>query len=230
MKKILEPGRNCWTVSEAEQVGVLIDGHDYYSAFWRAAQKAQRYIAITGWQFDSNVALLRGEEAAKTEAAVRMLPMLEELCRKNPDLHVYILAWDFSLLLALEREWMQSVLFNWGTCDRIQFRFDASSPLYGAHHQKVVIIDGVLAFTGGMDICDCRWDERSHPAASSLRCDTGRDPHGPYHDVQTVLTGPAVAKLAELYEGRWFMSGGGALKFPEVSRDDVTVEIGRAHV
>jgi phosphatidylserine/phosphatidylglycerophosphate/cardiolipin synthase-like enzyme len=202
---------------------VIIDARDYYRAFYQAASRAKRYIAITGWQFDSDVALLRGEDAQAAPGEVRMLPLLRELCERNPELHVYILAWDFSLLFAMEREWMQELLFNWRS-ERISFRFDASAPLYGAHHQKLVLIDGKLAFTGGMDICDCRWDDRDHAAYSELRCDTGREPHGPYHDVQAVVTGPVVEKLAELFEARWFNSGGGALRLPApVSRDDVDV-------
>lgn len=223
MRRILEPGRNCWLSSEAADAGVIVDARDYYRAFYQAACRAKRYIAITGWQFDSDVALLRGEDAQAAGGEVRMLPLLRELCQRNPELHVYILAWDFSLLFAMEREWMQELLFNWHS-ERISFRFDASAPLYGAHHQKLVLIDGQVAFTGGMDICDCRWDSRDHPACSKLRCDTGRDPHGPYHDVQAVVTGPVVGKLAELFEARWFNSGGGALALPSaVSRDDVDV-------
>jgi phosphatidylserine/phosphatidylglycerophosphate/cardiolipin synthase-like enzyme len=224
VRRILNPGTNCWLQAEADQAGVLIDARDYYRAFYRAARSAKRYIAIIGWQFDSDVALLRGEEAGEARGEVRMLPLLRELCERNPELQVYVLAWDFSLLLALEREWMQRVIFNWHS-ERISFRFDASAPLSGAHHQKLVLIDGRLAFTGGMDICDCRWDDRSHPACSTLRCDTGRDPHGPYHDVQAVLTGPVVEPLARLFEARWFNSGGGPLRLPApVSRDDVEVE------
>ncbi|HET9450122.1 MAG TPA: phospholipase, partial [Aggregicoccus sp.] len=209
MKKILSPGENCWAVAEATQAGVLVDGRDYYRAFYHAAQKARRYIVLTGWQFDSDVALLRGEDLKEARGDVRMLPMLKELCARNPELRVYILAWDFSLLLALEREWMQHILFNWTTSEQILFRYDASSPLYAAHHQKLAVVDGVIAFTGGMDICDCRWDDRAHAAECSSRCDTGRDPHGPYHDVGAVLTGPVVQRLSELFEARWVKSGGG---------------------
>jgi phospholipase D1/2 len=224
VRRILVPGSNCWLQAEAEQAGVLVDARDYYRAFYRAARRARQYIAILGWQFDSDVALLRGEDAQGVTGETRMLPLLRELCLNNPELQVHILAWDFSLLLALEREWMQQLLFNWHS-ERISFRFDASAPLSGAHHQKLVIIDGQLAFTGGMDICDCRWDDRSHLARSTLRCDSGRDPHGPYHDVQAVLKGPAVRPLVELFEARWFNSGGGPLKLPEpVVRDDVEVE------
>lgn len=222
MKKILSPGENCWAVAEATQAGVLVDGRDYYRAFYHAAQKARRYIVLTGWQFDSDVALLRGEDLKEARGDVRMLPMLKELCARNPELRVYILAWDFSLLLALEREWMQHLIFNWTTSEQILFRYDASSPLYAAHHQKLAVVDGVIAFTGGMDICDCRWDDRAHAAECPSRCDTGRDPHGPYHDVGAVLTGPVVQRLSELFEARWVKSGGGDLKLPEpLVRDDL---------
>ncbi|WP_338863320.1 phospholipase D-like domain-containing protein [Myxococcus stipitatus] len=222
MRRIIIPGRNCWTVEETSDAGVLVDGRAYYRELYRAAKKARRYVAMTGWQFDSDVALLRGEDLEEARGGeVRLLPMLDALCRANPELHVYILAWDFSLLLAMEREWMQHLLFNWTTNERVRFRFDASSPLYGAHHQKLVVIDGVQAFTGGMDVCDCRWDDREHRAYSALRCDSGRDPHGPYHDVQAVLTGPVVARLTELFEARWAHAGGGELRLPRVSRDDV---------
>ncbi|MCE9670792.1 phospholipase D-like domain-containing protein [Myxococcus stipitatus] len=222
MRRIIIPGRNCWTVEETADAGVLVDGRAYYRELYRAAKKARRYIVMTGWQFDSDVSLLRGEDLDEARGGeARLLPMLDELCRANPELHVYVLAWDFSLLLAMEREWMQHLLFNWTTNERVRFRFDASSPLYGAHHQKLVVIDGVVAFSGGMDVCDCRWDDRAHVARSPLRCDSGREPHGPYHDVQAVLTGPVVDRLTELFEARWAHSGGGELRLPRVSRDDV---------
>ena len=63
MRRILVPGSNCWLQAEAEQAGVLVDARDYYRAFYRAARRARQYIAILGWQFDSDVALLRGEDA-----------------------------------------------------------------------------------------------------------------------------------------------------------------------
>ena len=224
MKTILAPGRNAWCAAEASDAGLLIDAQEYYRAAYRAMRGARRSIALTGWQFDSDVALLRGAEAEAAGGEVRLLPMLEELCAANPELHVYILAWDYSVLFALEREWMQGAIFNWTTGERIHFRFDASAPLYGAHHQKLLLVDGALAFTGGMDVCDCRWDTREHAACNELRCDTGRKPHQPYHDVQAVLRGEAAHRLTELFEARWVQSGGGALALPRLERDDLSLE------
>lgn len=214
MAHILTPGRTAWCVEHATQAGVLLDGRDYYRALYDALQGAERYVALTGWQFDSDVALLRGEDLAGARGPVRLLPLLEDLLARKPGLRVYVLAWDFSLLFALEREWMQRLIFGWTTTERLGFRFDASAPLYGAHHQKLALVDGEVAFTGGMDVADQRWDDRRHAAHSVLRADEGRAPHGPYHDVQVQLRGPVVARLAELFEARWQMSGGGPLQLP----------------
>src|SRR6478609_11366696 len=103
---ILTPGRNCWT-NEAplNHCGLLVDGRAYYRAFYHAAQKAQKYLLIAGWKFTSDVKLLRGPDAAEADGEVELLPFLKELLRKKPELRIYILAWDYSLIYALEWEW-----------------------------------------------------------------------------------------------------------------------------
>jgi phospholipase D1/2 len=37
--------------------------------------------------------------------------------------------------------------------------------LYWAHHEKLCLVDGKLAFMGGLDMCFGRWDSNSHPIA-----------------------------------------------------------------
>lgn len=39
--------------------------------------------------------------------------------------------------------------------------------LYWAHHEKLCIIDGKMAFMGGLDLCFGRWDTNSHPIADA---------------------------------------------------------------
>lgn len=205
-RRVLSPGRNCTPLLAAEESGLLIDGRDYYRAFFKAASGARRHLAIAGWQFDSGVCLLRGEEAKSASRDVRFLPFLNALCAENPQLEVYLLAWDFSLLFALEREWMQEWIFNLKAHPRIHFRFDSSHMLGASHHQKFVVVDGELAFLGGMDICCSRWDERNHPSSSEERIEEGKT-HGPYHDVQSFVRGPAVEALARFFEERWGSAG-----------------------
>lgn len=205
-RRILKPGRNCDPRAGVEETGLLVDGRDYYRAFFRAACGARRHIAIAGWQFDSGVCLLRGSEAREAGRDVRFLPFLNALCSENPQLEIYLLAWDFSLLFALEREWMQEWLFNLKAHPRIHFRFDSNHALGASHHQKFAVIDGELGFLGGMDICCSRWDVRDHPAESPDRAEEGRL-HGPHHDVQAFVRGSAAESLARFFEERWVASG-----------------------
>lgn len=72
---------------------MLIDGRDYYRAFYQAARTAERYILIAGWQFDSTARLLRGDDAQEADGEIQFLPFLNELCERNPSLSIYILAW-----------------------------------------------------------------------------------------------------------------------------------------
>ena len=67
-----------------EETGLLVDGRDYYRAFYQAAQQARRYILIAGWQFDSAVPLLRGRDRRGVRLRVRLLPFLKTLCEANP--------------------------------------------------------------------------------------------------------------------------------------------------
>lgn len=66
----------------ADRAGVLVDGADYYRAFYWAARRAERYILMSGWQFDSGVQLVRGDEAAAGEE-VRFLKFLNGLCERS---------------------------------------------------------------------------------------------------------------------------------------------------
>lgn len=211
---VLKPGSNCLGVFAAQRTGLLVDASDYYRAFYQQALTARRYILMAGWQFDSEVALVRGAEAEQAGSEVLLLDFLDQLCARNPDLAIYILAWDFSAFFALEREWFQDVLFDWTTNDRLHFRFDNQHAAGATHHQKFVIIDGYLAFVGGMDICASRWDDRRHLNENPLRVDGNGKPYGSYHDIQSYHTGPVVRELLALFVERWADSGGAALKFP----------------
>jgi phospholipase D1/2 len=215
MSRILERGRNCLGIFAAGETGLLIDGRDYYRAFWEAAGGARRYILMAGWQFDSNVLLLRGADRREAAGDARLLPFLNRLCSLNPDLEVYVLAWDFNTVYALRREWFQKLIFEWSSGGRINFRFDSAHPLGASHHQKFIVIDGALAFAGGMDLCEARWDDRRHLAENRDRTGPGGAPYGPYHDIQSCHTGPAAAALAEVFRMRWENSGGGPLHLPE---------------
>lgn len=197
--------KTCWKIHEGTQAALLIDARDYYRAFYAAASKAKKSILLLGWQFDSDVQLLRGADRPPgvDPKEVELLPFLTRLCKENPDLHVKILAWNHSVFFALEREILQKIVFSLMTPANLAFRQDDTVELGGSHHQKVAIIDGRIAFMGSADICQDRWDDRSHEATHPLRITRNGEPQKPYHEVQAVFSGPIVGSFVELFVDRW---------------------------
>jgi phospholipase D1/2 len=202
VKRILQLDRNCAAIAPSTRSGLFVDGHAYYRAFYQAALHAEKQILMMGWQFDSAVPLVRGDDAPAEGAPAALLPFLQWLCARKPDLQIHILAWSHSIVFALEREWGQEGIFN-AECDQIHFRFDDKLKAGASLHQKLVVVDGRLAFAGGMDICDARWDDREHRAKNPLRINLSGDPVGPYHDVQMFYEGPIAERLGALFRERW---------------------------
>ncbi len=224
MNRILRPGRNCQGIYPVDRCGVLVDGRNYFRAFYDVARHARRYICITGWQFERSTPLLRGADATGAPAPVVVSSFLDTLCARNPDLHVYILMWDFSPLVAFDREWFNKLVLDLTTNERIRFRFDSSHALYASHHQKLVVVDGLSAFVGGLDIAANSWDDRVHWSENAYRVLAGEH-YEPYHDVQTLCTGTVAWELTRFFEQRWMRSGGEALNLPQPSGDSAQIPV-----
>src|SRR5690606_20410641 len=108
----ITPGKSCLWLGGFDDARVLIDADNYYAAFCEAALGARRYIYITGWQFDTKARLLRPAPDAPPEHPVELLPFLNHLCERTPALEIFITAWDYSVVYALEREWLQKLRFD----------------------------------------------------------------------------------------------------------------------
>jgi phosphatidylserine/phosphatidylglycerophosphate/cardiolipin synthase-like enzyme len=97
--------------------------------------------------------------------------------------------------------------------DRLEFFGDHHHPVGGAHHQKIVVIDDCLAFAGGIDVTADRWDTSEHLDRHPLR----RRPSshrltGPWHDVTSLVSGPAARAIGDLARERWESGTGRALE------------------
>ncbi|WP_437644225.1 phospholipase D-like domain-containing protein [Sorangium sp. So ce362] len=221
MAKIIDPRRHTWCSTPVDSFGLLVDADEYYPEFYRVASGARRYMLLAGWQFDSDVALLRGGREAGVSGPITLLKFLDHLCEITPDLQIFILAWDFHLVFALEREWLQQLVFEW-TNHRLHFLFDSTHVERASHHQKFVVVDGELSFLGGLDLCDHRWDDRSHTNKNPLRVSRG-EPHKPFHDVQAYVRSREVARaLTEIFTDRWRRAGGVAMTLPDIEAADPT--------
>ncbi len=199
---IFTPGSNCWRTPTAERLGILVDGANYFSALRSSLLKAEKSVFIVGWDVDSRVPLT-GETAPDDGAPEMLRDFLCYLVERRPDLKIYVLLWDFSILYALEREPIPALSLSWATPPQIEVCLDDIVPLGASHHQKVVIIDGKVAYCGGLDLAVGRWDTREHRADDHRRTCPDGTPYKPFHDIQCVIDGEAAENLLEIVTRRW---------------------------
>lgn len=198
---LLQPGRNCWRIEHADRFGMLVDADAYFRAVRAAIRNARHSIFILSWDIDSRTCLV--PEGANDGYPELLADFLRAVLNSRPELHAYILNWDFAMLYALEREWLPVYKLGWHTHRRLNFYMDGRHPMGASHHQKVVVIDDAVAFVGGLDLTRARWDTPEHACNAPLRCDADGKPHDPFHDVQAIVDGDAARALGELVRARW---------------------------
>ena len=212
---ILRAGETCWRVARAERVAFLVDADAYFSAFRQAVLAAERSVLIVGWDVDSRVRLVADERPADGLPPT-LLAFLNEVLARKPQLHVHVLAWDFSMIYTFEREMLPSYKFGWRGHRRLHFTLDGNVPQWASHHQKVVVVDDRVAFAGGLDLTIRRWDTTEHSGHDRRRVDPRGVPYAPMHDVQMMVDGDAARALGTLCRERWLAATGETLPAPEV--------------
>jgi phosphatidylserine/phosphatidylglycerophosphate/cardiolipin synthase-like enzyme len=216
---VFSPGRNCFDVAKAGRASVLVDGADYFRHLESSLRQARQSIIIIGWDFDGRIRL---RPQASEEASPPLGPLLRALVEAQPELFVHILVWSISVLHGPSA--VAPALFgsDWQHHPRIQLKFDTQHPFYGSHHQKIVCIDGAVAFVGGMDLTVRRWDTPEHLAEDPRRVDCDGEPYPPVHDVQMVFDGHAAAAMWRMAKERWHGAAGelpGTSGSPEHQRE-----------
>lgn len=196
---LFEIGRNCWRVEQATRAAFLVDADAYFRAFVAAARKAQRSILIAGWDFHSRTRLLCGSD---DEEELELGEFLNRLARARRDLKIYILIWDYPMVFGLDREWAPLYGLSWKPHRRVCFRYDNTHPVGGSHHQKIVIIDDRVAFSGGIDLTSRRWDTCEHAPENHYRIMKGTA-YPPFHDLMIAVQGPPARALGDLFRERW---------------------------
>ncbi|MBC7659799.1 MAG: VTT domain-containing protein [Chitinophagaceae bacterium] len=194
---------NTWTVRTDNQAWLYSDAAAYYQAFVNACRKAEKCILIAGWDFHSDTVLTYRKRRALRAKKLRLRRFLPGLLRKNPDLHIYILTWDYAPFYMLERERLQSLRRGWLQHPRIHFHLDNSHPISASQHQKFVVTDSSIAFAGGLDLTIRRWDDSLHSHKAPLRKDPYGEPYGAFHDYQLGVTGAIVLDFVRLFQDRW---------------------------
>jgi phosphatidylserine/phosphatidylglycerophosphate/cardiolipin synthase-like enzyme len=168
---------------------VLIDGAEAFPAIAEAIESARDYIHVTGWHIAPYFELVRGERPGV---------LGELLAEAAGRLDVRVLVWAGAPVPAFHptRKEVRDTVETLTRDTRIRCETDPREHPFHCHHEKTVIVDGQLAFVGGIDMTDYagdRFDTSDHPARRRLG----------WHDVGTRLRGPAVADVDDHFALRW---------------------------
>lgn len=224
--KILKPGQNCWRIETADRIAFLVDGAAYFQAFRATALRAQRSLLMLAWDLYSELRLVRNGEDGQPNT---LRTLLNYLAETRPELHSYVLYWDYAIFYGIKREWLPVYQLDWRTHHRVHFWLDDCHPIGASHHQKVVVADDTVAFCGGLDLTRERWDTSEHKPGDPRR-DEGNGPSAPHHDVQLMVAGPVARSLGELVRDRWQRASGYHIpahaprSVAELWPDEVTVD------
>jgi phosphatidylserine/phosphatidylglycerophosphate/cardiolipin synthase-like enzyme len=179
---------------------VLIDGADAFTAIAEAIAGAQDHVHVTGWHVAPSFELVRGREPV-------VLGQLLAEAAERADVRVLVWAGSPIVLFHPTRREVTDAVRGLTRRTRIRCEPDPREHPLHCHHEKTIVVDGKVAFVGGIDMTDFagdRYDVGAHPARRQLG----------WHDVGTRLTGPAVSDVAEHFALRWRELTGEPLEVP----------------
>ncbi len=171
------------------QLDVLIDGEEAFAAIAEAIAQAREYVHITGWHVAAHLELVRSDSPTILGA------LLAETAER---VDVRLLAWAGAPVPVFHpsRKEVSAALSTLVRQTKIRCERDPREHPFHCHHEKTIVIDGQVAFVGGIDMTDLggdRNDSSDHPARRRLG----------WHDVGTRLRGPAVADVRDHFALRW---------------------------
>jgi phosphatidylserine/phosphatidylglycerophosphate/cardiolipin synthase-like enzyme/membrane protein DedA with SNARE-associated domain len=209
-RSLLRPGYNCFAVARAGRVAMIIDAEHYFRAFYEAALKATRTITILAWDFNSQTRL-HFDPVDPGGPPPLLGDFLNWLAHRRKRLHIRVLNWDYPMVFGADRELPPLYGFGWTPHRRVELRYDDTHPVAGCQHQKIVLIDDKIAFTGGIDLTVRRWDSSEHAPEDPRRVAYGK-PYPPFHDLMVAVDGDAARALSAIARERWVNATGHTLK------------------
>jgi phosphatidylserine/phosphatidylglycerophosphate/cardiolipin synthase-like enzyme len=168
---------------------VLVDGGHALPRIADALTGARSYVHIAGWHITPDFGLTRDDRAC------RLRDLLGDLAER---VEVRVLLWAgapvrvFTPARAAVRRVREELIR--GT--RVQCTLDSHERPMHCHHEKLVIVDGEVAFVGGIDLTSLggdRFDTSDHLMRGRLG----------WHDASSCVRGPAVGDVAAHFAARW---------------------------
>ncbi|XP_027339721.1 phospholipase D gamma 1-like isoform X3 [Abrus precatorius] len=260
-------------VPDGSLPNVMLDNGMYYvnGKCWHdifdAISQARRLIYITGWSVWHKVRLVR--ETAGYASDYTLGDLLRS--KSQEGVRVLLLIWDDPTSRSIlgyktdgvmathdeeTRRFFKHSSVHVLLCPRIAgkrhswIKQKEVGTIY-THHQKTVIVDAdagsnrrkIIAFVGGLDLCDGRYDTPHHPLFRTLQTvhkddyhnptftvigSVGGCPREPWHDLHSKIDGPAAYDVLTNFEERWLKaSKPHGIKKLKISYDDALLSLER---
>ena len=160
---------------------VLVDGGQALPRIADALTGARSCVHIAGWHITPDFGLTRDQRAS------RLRDLLGDLAER---VEVRVLLWAGAPLRAFTpaRAAVRRVREELIRGTRVQCALNSHERPMHCHHEKLVIVDGEVAFVGGIDLTSLggdRFDTSDHPMRGRLG----------WHDASSCVRGPAVGDL-----------------------------------
>jgi phosphatidylserine/phosphatidylglycerophosphate/cardiolipin synthase-like enzyme len=194
---------------------MLIDGAQALPRLAEALESAESHVHLAGWHFSPEFALRRDGQP------LILRNLLAELAER---VQVRVLAWagaPLPLFRPSRRE-VRRVRDALSSGTKLRFALDARERPLHCHHEKIVIVDDRLAFVGGIDLSLLAGDRFDH-SLHFPRASVG------WHDATALISGPAVADVANHFTMRWHEVTGEGLPpvEPPLARGEVELQVVR---
>ena len=231
----------------------FVDGKDYFLDLKKKLEEAKETIFITDWWMSPEVWLERPVDSKvymalefqkkyrkESPPYIRLKDILYQQAIKG--VKIYILVYqECSLALTLDSQHTQQSLEKLHPNIIVTRHPYGLTDLLWSHHEKLVIIDQIIAYVGGLDLCWGRWDIHEHPIVEpnnsdeiykwpgidysngrindfnkvrdylKENVDRSKKPRMPWHDVHCRLIGPVVYDIARHFVQRWNISRGDSI-------------------
>ena len=171
-------------MQDGNSVQLLKTGHDKFVDLFEAVREAQSFIHLEYFNFrnDSIAGLLFDLLAQKVREGVEVRALYDAFGNSSNNRPISRQMHDSIFSLGIQLVKFDPIRFPW------------VNHIIPRDHRKIVVIDGRIAYTGGMNVADYYIE--------------GIPEIGPWHDMHMRVEGPAVNELHSIFCRMWYKETG----------------------
>ncbi|KAK5120711.1 hypothetical protein LTR85_006069 [Meristemomyces frigidus] len=138
----------------------LVDGRDHMWQVSRAIDNAKDFIYIHDWWLSPELYLRR-------PAAISQKWRLDRLLQRKAQegVKIFVIVYrNIESAIPIDSEYTKWSLLDLheNICVQRSPNQFKQNQFFWAHHEKLVVVDNMMAFVGGVDLCFGRWDDPCH--------------------------------------------------------------------